>query len=90
MPQKYRIRVVRHCADPLIEGYFFSPAEIHESWSGTRDGRFYSKADAVACLNGCYQHYLSRWEAALSDAKPMFDGRILIIGSGIYTVEKAS
>lgn len=89
MPQKYRIETVRRSADPLLEGYFFNPETIHRYHGGTRDGRFYSKAEAVACMNNCYQHYLSRYEAALEDYPPVFDGHILIINNGIYTVKKA-
>ena len=89
MPTKYRIKVVRPSTDPLIEGFFFSPDEIHTSYGGTHDGRFYSRAAAVLCVNNCYQHYLSRYEAKLSDVLPIFDGSFLIIGYGIYQITKA-
>lgn len=88
MPQKYRIQIVRSSSDKLLTGYFFHPDTIHRDYNGTRDGRFYSKADALACLNNCYQHYLSRYDAALEDERPIFDGRYLIIGRAIITIHK--
>lgn len=89
MPQKYIINTVRRSADPLLAGYFFNPQRIHTDYGGTRDGRFYSKTEAIACMNECYRHYLTRYEAALEDYPPVFDGHILIINGGIFTVKKA-
>lgn len=89
MPTKYKIKVVRPSTDPLIMGYFFSADEIHTSYGGTHDGRFYSRAAAVLCMNNCYMHYLSRFEAKLSEVLPIFDGTFLIIGYGIFQIVKA-
>lgn len=88
MPQKYRIQIVRSSSDKLLTGYFFHPDTIHRDYNGTRDGRFYSKADALACLNNCYLHYKSRYDAALEDDCPIFDGHYLIIGRAIITISK--
>ena len=88
MPQKYRINIVRPSSDRLLTGFFFHPDTIRRDYNGTRDGRFYSKADALACLNSCYRHYKSRYDAALEDICPIFDGRYLIIGQAIVTISK--
>lgn len=89
MPQKYKITAVNRSADKLFDSYWFNANRLHREWGCTRDGRFYSKAAAVDCLNECYLHYKQRFEYALSDDNPIFDGQFLIVGRAIWRVSKA-
>lgn len=90
MPQKYRIVMRGSCSDPLLTKHFFSPVVIREDWSGTHDGRFYSKKAAIDCLFNAYNHYLSRYEEGLSTIMPMWTGEIFFYNQAFFYIEKAN
>lgn len=89
MPQKYKIEPIMRSQDKLFDSYWFNAERLHKECGCTKDGRFYSKAAAVACMNECYLHYHQRFEFALEDTPPVFDGQFLIVGRAIWRVAKA-